>query len=243
MKNDLDPFNESFINLVKSARGERIKEDVFDGRLVMAKDALSFGLIDGMKTFAETIQYAADQAHSRSANSNNQSMKVLVSGLDNTIDAINAGNEVTPEQIQSSNTELTARGLVMLRTSDAEGMVDKAKYDAAVAAQTDLQNQLDAAKQATSAIKAQFDALKADADAAGAALGLKLAENGSYLDQNNDPVTLKDSVEAVVDQRNAYGKQAGVLEFVEGSAKEEVETEEGYVDPTVEYANQKFGGQ
>jgi len=64
IKEYIDPFNEAFIAQVKQGRGDRLTDDdqVFKGKLYWAKDALNIGLIDGMKSFNEVLQRAADLA-------------------------------------------------------------------------------------------------------------------------------------------------------------------------------------
>jgi protease IV len=203
-QNDLDPFNEEFIAAVKAGRGDKItSDDVFDGRLVRAEQALSFGLIDGLRTFAATIQRAAELSANR--NNNSKSMKILVNNMDAVVDAVNAGNDVTTEQIGAANAELATRGLVLNTTTDAATAADMA---------TNLQtlaNELNTANALLKAEQQKAADLKASADATAAALGLTVTEAG-YTDQNNDPVTLESVAEAVVAQRDTYGKQAGIIE-------------------------------
>lgn len=207
IQNDLDPFNEEFIAAVKQGRGDKIKtEDVFDGRLVMAEQALSFGLIDGIRTFASTIERVFELSDARQTN-NTQGMKVLVKGMDAVVDAVNAGADVTTEQLTAANNELSATGLVLNTLTDAATSIDMA---------ANMQTLADELKNATNAQKAaeqKLVAMQADADAVAVALGLSVTEAG-YLDANSDPVTIKDTVEAVVAQRDTYGKQAGVIEVV-----------------------------
>lgn len=57
----IDPFNEDFINTVKKER-PGISEDVFEGALYRADEAKKLNLIDGFKTFEETLQRAAELA-------------------------------------------------------------------------------------------------------------------------------------------------------------------------------------
>ncbi|CAB4138877.1 SppA Periplasmic serine proteases (ClpP class) [uncultured Caudovirales phage] len=72
LEHDLDPFNEVFINTVKKNR-PGVKDAAFTGKLFMAGDAMAVGLIDGMKTFEETVQRAMELAEESEAKSGRES--------------------------------------------------------------------------------------------------------------------------------------------------------------------------
>jgi signal peptide peptidase SppA len=61
IKEYIDPFNEVFIDTVKAER-TNVEESVFTGKLFRAKEAQEKGLIDGLKTFNEVLQRAAELA-------------------------------------------------------------------------------------------------------------------------------------------------------------------------------------
>lgn len=68
LQNDLDPFNDVFINTVKQNRAG-VKEAVFTGKLFMADEALEMGLIDGLKSWEDTVTRAMELADTREAKS------------------------------------------------------------------------------------------------------------------------------------------------------------------------------
>lgn len=227
IQNMIDQFNAQFIADVKEARGPKLKDDVFDGRLVNADEAVSFGLIDGMKSFAQVIDRAFELAVDKQQQQQTQ-MKILVQNMDKTIDAINAGATASPEQISEANTELSQRGLMLVNATD--------QVDAA-----DLQQQIENLTTANTALQNRVTELTTERNAIATSVGLTVAENGDLIDQNNDPVQLIDSVHAVVDQRDAYGRQAGVIGVAAVEHKEIDSNDEP--DPSLAYLEEKFPNQ
>lgn len=64
-KEMLDPMAETFINAVKSGRGDRItSEEGFLGKMYMAKDAKRIGLIDGVKSFDQVVSRISAKSNS-----------------------------------------------------------------------------------------------------------------------------------------------------------------------------------
>ena len=62
IKNQLDPLNEIFIESVKANR-PNASEDVYSGKMYLAEEASDKGLIDGIKTFEQAIERAAELAN------------------------------------------------------------------------------------------------------------------------------------------------------------------------------------
>lgn len=221
IKHTLDPFNEEFINAVKSGRGDKINsEEIFDGRLVMAQEALSFGLIDGMKTFAEVIERSRELSASSKNNTETQ-MKVLVSGKDNVIDAINAGSAATSEQITAANAELQSSNLILVSAEDHQALTNRAST----------------AEQSLTVANEQATSSNTERQTIAAALGLTANEDGTFSNESGEVVTIASHAAAVVSQRNEYGKKAGII-AVEPSTNDEIETEETFVDPSLKYLDE-----
>lgn len=115
-ENFIDPFNESFISTVKAGRGDKVEDAVFEGTLYYAEDAVSFGLIDGLKSFEDVIQRAFDLADARNTNDNSKSAMKGLFAKDPKFDALIAlaktkSEERTEEMVNDVNTELQAAGL------------------------------------------------------------------------------------------------------------------------------------
>jgi hypothetical protein len=58
------------------------------------------------------------------------------------------------------------------------------------------------------------------------------------IDQNSDPVELINAVDAVVDQRDAYGRKAGVITVDASQQIDNTEHEEK--DPSIVYLDKNF---
>jgi len=230
IKARLDQFNQNFINSIKEVRGSIISEEVFDGRIVMANDAVSFGLIDGIKSFASVIERAFELSNNNTNNSNTK-MKILVPNMDAAIDAINAGATVTTEALQAANDNLSPRGLKLsLVGEDATTQLTQ-ELNAAKTAATDMQSRIDA-------LTTELASMKTEREAIASSVGLTVAQNGDLIDQNSDPVELINAVDAVVDQRDAYGRKAGVITVDASQQIDNTEHEEK--DPSIVYLDKNF---
>lgn len=231
VKIEIDPFNELFHNAVRSGRGSKLNDEVLDGRLVMANEALSFGLIDGIKTFAQVIDRARELATERGVTNNTGTqMKALVMGKDNTIDAINAGKEATAEQIAAANTELKELGLVLSTESDIAASSDLLR--SANSSNAENTRHLNAANQKNTELSASIEKVAT-------AAGLKLVGN-SFQNEAGEKVDLTETIEKIVSERNEYGKLAGVIK-VDATSTDEIVDEKPYADPSLKYANEVFG--
>lgn len=71
----LSPLAQRFQETVKNNRGSRLNtsvEGILEGRMFFAKDALSYGLIDGIITLTELVRMAQSEAQIRELKSNYQ---------------------------------------------------------------------------------------------------------------------------------------------------------------------------
>jgi protease-4 len=128
LEKELDPFNDIFIQTVKSNRPS-INEDVFKGRLYMAKDALEMGLIDGMMSFEEVLNRASEL----SENFNSKSTNTMF-GKNKKVNALISASERTPEMFTEANEELASVNLEIVSSEEINALrsnqVDKEKESA-----------------------------------------------------------------------------------------------------------------
>jgi len=232
VKNELDPFNEQFIKAVKEGRGERVKEDVFDGRMVYATEALSFGLIDGIMSFASVIERANELAGSTASNSNQSEMKTLVFAKDATIDAINAGKEATSEMLAASNTELSESGLMLVKAEEFNTL--KGSSDGIQANLNDANETIVSKDQKINSLESEITSVKE-------ALGLSVKE-GKTVNAAGEEISISEAAKQVVAERDQYGKASGAIE-TKPVAGAEIETEEEFVDPSLKVMEETFGKQ
>ncbi len=77
----LDPMNNAFLSAVKTNRGDKIdQKQTLSGKVFVGKDAISVGLVDGMKSFDETLVRAQQLANKSTNNNQSQSnMKLKAS--------------------------------------------------------------------------------------------------------------------------------------------------------------------
>jgi protease-4 len=125
LEKELDPFNDIFIKTVRENR-PNINEDVFKGRLYMAKDALEMGLIDGMMSFEEVLNRASEL----SENFNSKSTNTMF-GKNKKVNALIGASERTPEMFTEANEELASVNLQIVSTEEITALrsnqVDKEK--------------------------------------------------------------------------------------------------------------------
>lgn len=117
----IDPFNEQFISVVKENR-PNVKESALTGKLFMTEDAIKEGLIDGVKTFAETVERAfelAEENKSNNSNSNTNSNTMSLFGKTKKAAgfaalisfAAKSTEERTADELQAVNDELKEAGI------------------------------------------------------------------------------------------------------------------------------------
>ena len=208
IKNDLDPFNDVFIQAVKNARGEKINEDVFDGRLLMANDALSFGLIDGIQSFDATIERAFELASLPRQQKTQQAMfgkkYPQLTALINT-----KSEERNDDQLTAANQELKEAGL------DNVTLVSLEEMNQGSAA---LTKEKDAHKATGSQLIAATSTISAIAEAFGLT-----EKDGKFTNAEGEEVSIVDAAKAVVSQRDEYGKKSGDIATADTEKKSEIE--------------------
>lgn len=70
-KSLLNPYAQKFIDTVKEFRPNLSAEAAFRGQIFMAEEAISIGMIDGIKTFAEAVNRAKELAAQRNLSNQN----------------------------------------------------------------------------------------------------------------------------------------------------------------------------
>ncbi|MGJ1424545.1 S49 family peptidase [Sphingobacterium spiritivorum] len=95
----------SFIDWVQECRGDRLTSDEWNtGKMYMAKEAISLGLIDGIATFEEVVSLIS------SPNSNLKTQKKDMNKFQN-VAALSDKTSVTQEELDLANADLTAAGI------------------------------------------------------------------------------------------------------------------------------------
>jgi len=79
----LDPMNNEFMGAVKKNRGKKIEteENVLTGKTYMAEQAKEVGLIDGIKSFEQTLDYAFSKQTNTSSNFYSKNKKMTTTEL------------------------------------------------------------------------------------------------------------------------------------------------------------------
>lgn len=135
-ENLLDPLNEAFINAVRSQR-PGINEEVFSGKCYFSEDAMKMGLIDGIKSFDEVLQRAAElsQEHeNQNTNSNTNHMKIKAAWTAfMTFLGVKEGDVMSEEQAEKVNAELATHLEVKAQLDAATQAKTKAESDLATA--------------------------------------------------------------------------------------------------------------
>jgi ClpP class serine protease len=158
--NLLNPTNDVFLKTVKANRGDKLKltevkidgKTYFEpltGKIYLAESAVSMGLIDGIKSFEETIDSTAESAfNGGSKNANHQklfNMSLFNKNPKLTSAAAKArnGEAITTAELEEVNTELNAAGdtgLIVLEQSAVQKLENEleAANNAKATAETSL---------------------------------------------------------------------------------------------------------
>jgi len=148
IETELSFIAQQFISAVKTNRtGKITSEEIFKGAMYPADQAITLGLIDGIKSFEQTVLRASELAYNK--NPNNSTSKSSHSMFGNKLKAISelkgiAAADITQEQLDQANqaladNEITAVTLVNNSTIAA---LEKKAADAEAA----LKNEQDAFK-------------------------------------------------------------------------------------------------
>lgn len=201
VKQTLDALNSVFLSSVKEARGTKLNQaETLTGKVFMAKDAIDMGLVDGFKSFEESVMRAQQLAKESSQSSNqstinqsNQSnMKInaklgaMVAFLAGAFDGFKAEETaVTEEHLEKMNEELAT--LEDVRSELETANEEKATALASLAtAQTDLAT-------ATSALaEANTKIATLEAGSAGASTTLKNGKDNFSTSTDEEYLTSAD---------------------------------------------------
>jgi protease-4 len=152
-QNWLKPYAQQFIDFVQKARPQTVSQPVFTGKIFMANDAITVGLVDEIGTLQDAIDFV--RSGSNSINQSNSNMKVpnkIVQGwvwlsaslgLTDTADT-NAETEVNSEMLANANQKgadleaalEAANAKIQAKDSEIAAFVaEKASTDAVVTSQ------------------------------------------------------------------------------------------------------------
>lgn len=124
----LNPMNDAFLGAVRSNRAGKVKEDALSGKDYTSENALSAGLIDGIKTFDQIVK-TAKQSNSSYYTLNTKKMADI-----KTLAELQAqAPEVYTEAVKAGTTAERKRINSWLKWRD----VDAVKVDAAIASGAD----------------------------------------------------------------------------------------------------------
>ncbi len=151
-----------------SANRPQIKEEVFDGATYMASEGIELGLLDGICSWEEMLEKAAEliSSNNSATNFSTNMLGILRSPALAALLSAEAGT-ITDEQIDAVNAELSANrqhGLVIVKQSDFDALLS--------ASNNDTQGQLTALQQSV----AQRDATIASLNAQMGTLNTQIAQ-------------------------------------------------------------------
>lgn len=202
IENDLVPFNDRFIQVIKTNR-PNISADALHGATYFPDEAMKLGLIDGIASLKDVIDLAFSEATTTQSNSPS------MFGKKNYVkDLISAkADERTTEMFQGANDEIKDSGLQIVDTTQV----------ISVAEHTRLMDEL---KQTNTADSAALVTASATLTAAANALGLVQGENGQLTNSEGEVTTIADAIAVVTTQRDEYGQKAGVITAVKTEGQE-----------------------
>ena len=176
IKNYIDPFNESFKNAVAENRGDKIKniEAATTGKMFSGKEAVKVGLVDGIKTFNETLA-RAEQLSTKSNSSTTNSTKMNMQTKFPSVASATGLTEVetSAEGVHFQESHLTALESALQSANAAKTTAEMA-LETANAAKAQAEADLATEKEAHEALKAS----NPGANAAGEAPADDQGENG-----------------------------------------------------------------
>lgn len=174
LQKELNECAQDFIDTVHANRGIAKDSEVMTGHIYKSKEAMSFGLIDGTLTLAETIERCMELSEGYEApKSKNQNEKEMFGKKNNSFKALAAfaetsAEERTKEQLEAVNAELQEAGIdAVLAKPDLEATLNgkveslSAKVTTLESAKTDVEGKLKAEKEAKEAAEASLGKVKA----------------------------------------------------------------------------------
>lgn len=189
LKKNLDEINSVFLASVKSARGEKLNTaETLTGKVFMADKAIELGLIDGIKTFEQTVARAQELA--QKSQSNNQSninqtenpMKIksawtaMIAFLSASFPDVKADATITEEMAEKMNEQIGSLATV------------KANYDQEKAVSTQATKDLGTANARIKELETENTNLKSENQTlSGKSAGASVTQkNGDDVVESND---------------------------------------------------------
>lgn len=198
---ELDPFNDVFITTVKKNR-PNINNDVFKGRLYMAEEAVELGLIDGMKSLEETIDYAYALSQEYESKETTTMFGNKFKNVAKLIET--AAADRTPEMLSAAEAEISASGLRLISAEE----VDQLQV-----ANTDLNSRVET-------LNGQIEQLNnANAEIA-ASLGLGVSEQG-LTNAAGEETTLLAEINALVGEVKTLRAKSSGLDISDSGSSQE----------------------
>lgn len=203
---------QTFIGAVKEGRGDKLnlaKGDPFKGKMYFADEAQAIGLIDGVKSFDEVIERAAELVTNNSNNNNSLNMKTkkfaainAVLGVD-TLEASNEGVFLNEDQMDAIEAGLTPDE-TLVTAEDHQTTVDELATANATITSTEESLRTMAATAGVEIAEGDFNA-----EAVSTAINAKITElNGSSTEETTatnekgDPIAGK--ADEVLTDRSYY---------------------------------------
>lgn len=130
-KNLLNPINTTFLNAVKTNRGNQLNtKETLTGKVFLGNDAVGVGLVDGVKSFDEAMARAQELAPINNNNNQNQkpmklkaawtAMTAFLSGL---FTDVKAEMVLTEEHLEKMEAELASLPVLKKAKEDAEALL------------------------------------------------------------------------------------------------------------------------
>lgn len=219
---EVDEAYAMFVMSVARGRGmdESAARALADGRVWGVQDAQDKGLIDGVMTFAEAIDFARQEKTNRLLRAENQRRSKAM----NFMDAIKAVLEGRSSEAHADHRELAEEAVAAVRAHD-EPAHNKAVADAVAKAQAEAEGG-DAAKAAKSA----DDAVQAERERAAeiieicGKLGLSDEKTATYIKGGEDLGKVAKQAVAEAAKRSADGQGGGVKyqqDYQQGQPKQQ----------------------
>lgn len=109
----LDPMNETFLAAIRAARPS-VKEECLTGKVYLAEEAISLGLLDKIGSYSEALQYLTNQSKeaqttTASTTSNSQSISILTPSSMSFLTNLFNSSKTEEEAAEKLNNELSAK--------------------------------------------------------------------------------------------------------------------------------------
>lgn len=188
MEEDLSFIAQTFINVIKTNRGDRLTSDIWNkGGMYYANEAIEIGLIDGIKGFEELVSYARSKADlsekntstsRKSTNSTNMKFPKLAAF------AKLAASDITPEMVAEVNTELAEaeiEGVTLVLDTEHQTLAEQAEQAAS------LQETVNARDGQITTLTAELSAANEKLNKPAGSTASPVADNDVIQDTDPDP--------------------------------------------------------